>query len=426
MAISYLQDVSDCFADKIGDTGLSRHKFAANLKAIHTARKNIKNYENGSAVPIFESAKEKGDLKLLKQVAQNIRENFSALVILGTGGSTLNPQSLVALRQDVDPDFKIYFVDNIDPFFMDNLFAGVKLKKTAFLAISKSGGTIEVLAQLLLSISKLEEAGVKNIGEHVFIITEPTDNTLTKIGKEIGATILDHSTQIGGRFSTFTNVSLLPALVAGLDVASFRKGAAKVVDDFFANENSYPVEGAALALTAMQAGYSINVFMPYFEALKPFSSWICQIWAESLGKGGNGSTPLKVVGTLDQHSQLQLYLDGPRDKIFNIIGLKNKKSGPVINSRFTALKGLGDVEGKTIGEINIAALGGTAATLAESGRPVRMLTLEKLNEEALGALMMHFALETILVAQVFEINAFDQPAVEAGKILARKMLARKG
>jgi glucose-6-phosphate isomerase len=211
-----------------------------------------------------------------------------------------------------------------------------------------------------------------------------------------------------------------------LDAELFCKGAERVVKDFFAEENSYPISGAALALTAMQSGFSISVFMPYFEALKPFSSWICQIWAESLGKSGNGSTPLKVVGTLDQHSQLQLYLDGPRDKIFNIIAVHGKKFGPIINSRFTAMEGLSDVEGKTIGELNIAALGGTAATLAENSRPIRMFTLDKLGEESLGALMMHFSLETILTAQVLEINAFDQPAVEEGKILARKMLAKKG
>lgn len=421
----YKQDITDCFADKIGGSGLLRDEFSANLKKVISAKSGIKKYQNGAVLPLLAAVKKPENIELLKQVANKIREGFTSLVILGTGGSTLNPQSVVALRQDVNPDFKIYFVDNIDPYFMDNLFSGIDLHKTAFLAISKSGGTIEVVAQLLLAIAKVEDAGINNIGRHFFIITEPTNNNLCKIGEQIGATILNHDIDIGGRFSTFTNVGLLPAIVAGLDADLFCKGASGVVDDFFAGDDNYPLQGAAMALTAMDSGLCISVFMPYFEALKPFSSWICQVWAESLGKNGHGSTPLKVVGTLDQHSQLQLYLDGPKDKIFSIFGVKNKKSGPSINSRFTSLPGLGDVEGKTIAEINMAALGGTAASLAEMGRPVRMFDMNKLNEESLGALMMHFALETILVAQVLNINAFDQPAVEAGKVLSRKMLAKK-
>lgn len=420
----YKQDIENCFADKIGGSGLIRSKFELSCSRAAIARSEISSYQNGKIRPLFARVKHNEDILLLKEIATKIRQDFSALIVLGTGGSTLNPQSIVALKQNLNPDFKIYFADNLDPFFTESLFAGIDINKTAFLATSKSGGTIEVLAHTLLCLSKLESAAIKNIGRQFFIISDPSPSILRDIGKEIGATILDHETDIGGRFSTFTNVGLLPALIAGLDVEAFRKGASCVVENFLENEHSYPLEGAALATTAMQSGLHINVFMPYLEALKPFTTWVCQIWAESLGKGGNGSTPVRATGTLDQHSQLQLYLDGPADKLFNIIGIQNTKIGPVINSRFTKNPEMSYLEGKSFGEVNMAAQSGTAASISAKGRPVRLISLSRLDEEALGALMMHFTLETILTAQMLNINAFDQPAVEDGKILARKILGQ--
>jgi len=425
MAMLYKQDIENCFADKIGGNGIVRLEFEASCTRAISAKNKIKNYQNGKIQALLEMVKGGDDIAALKEIANKIRRDFTALIVLGTGGSTLNPQSLVALKQDLNQDFKIYFADNLDPFFTESLLAGIDINKTAFLATSKSGGTIEVLAHTLLCLSRLESAGINDIGRRFFIISDPLPSILRDIGKEIGATILNHEADIGGRFSTFTNVGLLPALVAGLDVAAFRRGAVAVVDDFLENERSYPLEGAALAISAMNSNLPINVFMPYIEALKPFTTWVCQIWAESLGKDGKGSTPVRAAGTLDQHSQLQLYLDGPADKLFNIIGMENAKIGPVINSRFTKIPSMAYLEGKYFGEVNMAAQSGTAASISSNGRPVRIISLKKLDEEALGSLMMHFTLETILTAQMLEINAFDQPAVEEGKALARKILGQK-
>ncbi len=421
----YKQNIDDCFADKIGGSGLIRKDFNACVEKVVAAKNSLQAYQNGRILPLFKRVTENDDIASLQEIADKIRHDFTTLIVLGTGGSTLNPQSMVALRQELNPAFKIYFADNIDPFFTEQLFAGINLHKTAFLATSKSGGTVEVLAHALLSLSKMEQAGIKNPGKHFFIITDSASSVLRNIGTEIGATILDHESDIGGRFSTFTKVGLLPALVAGLNAKLFRTGAAQVVTNFMENSNNYPTQGAALALTAMDAKLGITVFMPYLEALKPFTTWVCQIWAESLGKNGKGSTPIRAAGTLDQHSQLQLYLDGPADKLFNIIGIEDTKIGPIINSHFTDNPGASYLEGKFFGEVNMAAQVGTAITIANKGRPVRNISLTKLDEESLGALMMHFTIETILVAQALDINAFDQPAVEDGKILARKILRHK-
>jgi len=421
----YKQDIANCFANKIGGNGILRSEFDSARARSLSAKTELKTYQNGRILPLLKRVVENDDVDSLKEVAEKIRRDFECLIVLGTGGSTLNPQTIVALKRELNHDFKIYFADNLDPLFIEILLSGIDITKTAFLATSKSGGTIEVLAHTLLCISKLEELGIKDLGRRFFIISDPIPSVLRSIGEEIGATILEHESDIGGRFSTFTKVGLLPALVAGLDVNSFRHGAASVVDDFLKNDNSYPLEGAALAIAAMNSKLPINVFMPYIEALKPFTTWVCQIWAESLGKNGKGSTPVRAAGTLDQHSQLQLYLDGPADKLFNIIGMEDAKIGPIINSRFTKIPEISYLQGKYFGEVNMAAQSGTAASISRNGRPVRIISMKKLDEESLGALMMHFTLETILTAQMLEINAFDQPAVEEGKILARKILGQK-
>jgi glucose-6-phosphate isomerase len=418
----YTQDLENCFADNIGGSAIWRENFDTACKLAISAKKMLDSYQHGKLLPILKRVVENDDIAILQEVAEKIRRDFECLIVLGTGGSTLNPQSIVALKQKLNHDFKIYFADNLDPIFTEILLAGIDIHKTAFLATSKSGGTIEVLAHTLIFITKLEEAGIKDLGRRFFIISDSNQSVLRKIGQEIGATILEHEADIGGRFSTFTKVSLLPALVAKLDVNAFRQGAAGVVNNFLQNDLSYPLEGAALAITAMNANLPINVFMPYIEALKPFTTWVCQIWAESLGKDGKGSTPVRASGTLDQHSQLQLYIAGPADKLFNIIGMENAKIGPIINSRFAKIPEIAYLQDKYFGDVNMAAQQGTAASISKNGRPVRLISLKKLDEESLGALMMHFTLETILAAQMLQINAFDQPAVEEGKILARKIL----
>lgn len=419
----YKQDIQSCFSDRIGKGGLSLDLFSSVLDEIKLAASNIKTYQNGRILPLVNIVKREDDLEEIENLAKKIRKDFHNLVVLGTGGSSLNPQSIVALRRQLNPDFKIFFAYNTDPFFAEELYNSLDITKTAFLITSKSGNTVEVLAHTLFSISRVKEAGIKDIGKRFFIISDPLENALRNIGTQIGATILNHELNIGGRFSTFTNVGLFPALIAGLNARLFRQGAAKVVDNFFSSENSYPIEGATLSVTAMKSGLPMTVFMPYIESLNPVATWICQVWAESLGKEGKGSTPIRATGTLDQHSQLQLYLDGPADKLLNIIGIKNIKTGPLISNNIIENLNIPYLDNKTFGEVNNAAQTGTIMTIGKKGRPVRLLTLNDLNEESLGALMMHFTLETILIAQWFGINAFDQPAVEDGKILARKILS---
>ncbi len=363
------------------------------------------------------------DIPLMQQVAAQIRDHYSDLVILGTGGSALNGQALTSLAQAASP--RLHFVDNVDPHTISQLFATLDLPHTAFLAISKSGKTVETLSQMLIAIDALgQRVGSGALGRQFYVITDPQDNPIRRLGAAIGATLLEHEPHIGGRFAAFTNVALLPALVSGLDAAAFRAGAEAVVRaHLYPHTHPEAAKGAALAIALAKQGCAISVMMPYVDRLSHFASWYRQMWAESLGKNGQGTTPVKAMGTIDQHSQLQLYLDGPRNKMVTFITLDTKGKGPVVPA-ISSDSAFAYITGKTLGDIIAAEQQATEDTLVESGCPVRSFQLPRLDEETMGALLMHFMLETIIAAELLGINAYDQPAVEAGKIRTRELLVR--
>jgi glucose-6-phosphate isomerase len=239
--------------------------------------------------------------------------------------------------------------------------------------------------------------------------------------------LLDHDPHVGGRFSVLTNVGLVPAVVAGLDVAAVRAGAAAALAPVLAGKAPADVPacvGAALAVTlAERNGKTISVLMAYADRLERFARWYVQLWAESLGKDGKGTTPIGALGPVDQHSQLQLYIAGPRDKLFTIVTASPAGRGPHMSADLSKLSGEPDFSGKTIGDLVAAQGRATAETLARNGCPVRTIHLERVDERHLGELLMHFMLETIIAAHLLGVDPFDQPAVEEGKMLAKKYLA---
>ncbi len=180
--------------------------------------------------------------------------------------------------------------------------------------------------------------------------------------------------------------------------------------------------GAALAVALSESKKSISVLMAYCDRLERFTHWYVQLWAESLGKDGKGTTPLAALGPVDQHSQVQLFIAGPRDKLFTVVTVDAAGQGPRMDGELAKLAGEPGFAGKTIGDLVAAEGRATAETLAKNGCPVRTLHLPRLDEAALGELLMHFMLETIIAAHLFGIDAFDQPAVEEGKVLAKKYL----
>ena len=188
-----------------------------------------------------------------------------------------------------------------------------------------------------------------------------------------------------------------------------------------------PAVGAALAVGfARHRGVNMSVVFPYIDRLASFGLWYRQLWAESIGKDGKGTTPLRAMGTVDQHSQLQLYLDGPKDKIYTIVMGAPADQGPVIDTALFDDPALSPLRGRRMGDLLDACQRATAETLVAKGRPVRVMRLPRVDERAMGALMMHFMLETVIAAHLFGVDPFDQPAVEQGKVLARRYMEERG
>jgi len=207
-----------------------------------------------------------------------------------------------------------------------------------------------------------------------------------------------------------------------------RKGAAIALSSVLAGNSPAEVPaalGAALNIALGAQGKTIAVLMAYADRLERFSHWYVQLWAESLGKDGKGTTPLGALGPVDQHSQLQLFIAGPRDKLFTVITAPAPGTGPRFDAEQAKIAGEGELAGKTIGDLVAAQGRATADTLARNGCPVRTMHLDRLDETSLGALLMHFMLETIIAAHLLGVDAFDQPAVEEGKVLAKQYLAGK-
>jgi glucose-6-phosphate isomerase len=261
-------------------------------------------------------------------------------------------------------------------------------------------------------------------------VTEPRDNPLRMLSMRLKTPILDHDPGIGGRYSVLSNVGLLPAMLVGLDVAALRAGAGETLDaalNVGDPRDSAPALGAAIAV-GLSEKHDINttVILPYVDRLAHFGLWFRQLWAESLGKDGKGTTPIRAMGTVDQHSQLQLYLAGPADKMFTVVTSDMAGKGPVVSPDLASDPSLAYLTGKHMGDLMDAEQRATEQAFIRNGRPTRRFHITRLDEKTLGGLLMHFMLETIIAADLFGVNAFDQPAVEEGKVIARQYLGEMG
>jgi glucose-6-phosphate isomerase len=328
---------------------------------------------------------------------------------------------------------RIHFMDNLDPLSFALLLARLPLATSRFVAISKSGGTGETLMQTAAALAACKALNIR-VADTFLGLSEPAKpgkrNGLRDLLEPEGVPFLDHDTGVGGRFSALTNVGLLPAAILGLDIVALREGAAAALEPILAGQPAHEVPaalGAALSIAlAEEKGKTISAVIAYADRLEKFAKWYVQLWAESLGKDGKGTTPIGALGPVDQHSQLQLFIAGPRDKLFTVITTGVAGKGPAIDPALAKRCGEPGFGGRTIGDLVAAQGRATAETLAKNGLPVRTLHIETIDEASLGALMMHFMLETIIAAHLLGVDAFDQPAVEEGKILAKQYLAGQG
>ncbi len=423
----------------VGQGGIPDSAFEQALADLAPALARLKAQADDGSLPLLGLPAETADLGPVEAAAARLKDGASDILVLGTGGSSLGGQTLAQLADygiaglsRFAPEPRVHFIDNLDPDTYQRLLSKLPLEKTKFVAISKSGGTGETLLQSISVITAMRAAGLSEvqIGERFQGLSEPAIagklHPLRALLEPLGVPFLEHHTGVGGRYSVLTNCGLLPAAVLGLDIKALRAGAARALAPVLAGESVRETPaalGAALHLAAMRSGKGIAVLMPYADKLSLLTRWWVQLWAESLGKDGQGTQPVSALGPVDQHSQQQLYLAGPKDKFFTVITVGAKGKGPAIDASLAGKIGQQDFAGKTIGDL-VAAQGiAMIDTFARNGCAVRRFHLDAIDETIHGEVLMHFMLETILTGYAMGIDPFDQPAVEEAKLLAKRYLA---
>lgn len=435
------QSVEGCLESKIGPLGLPQASLDKNLKTLEPRLASLRKAHAEGTLPLLRVPEWRDDVEDARAALKKLSHGARTLVFFGTGGSSLGGQTLAQLggwgipgddKHGSEERPRTRFYDNLDARTLELSLAGLDLKTARFIVISKSGGTPETLVQITATIEAVRKAGLEaRIPELFLAVTEPAakgkSNGLRALCEHFSIPVLDHDPNIGGRFSGLTNVGLLPALARGLDVVALREGAQGVIDALlYAKTTSAfaPAIGAAMAIgLAEERGVRANVMLPYSDRLSRFAAWYVQLWGESLGKDGEGTTPVAALGPVDQHSQLQLYLDGAPQHFITVIREDCAGRGPSVPPDLAKLAGADYLASHAAGDLVAAQQRAIPEALIAAGRPVRTIDLEVLDERALGALMMHFMMETILAAHLLGVDPFDQPAVESGKVLTRRYLA---
>jgi glucose-6-phosphate isomerase len=435
------QSVEGCLEAKIGRAGLPQASLDANLAKLEPRLASLREAYANSTLPLLKVPEWRDDIAPAREALRRLTEGARTLIFFGTGGSSLGGQTLAQLGGwGIPGDDKhgsaerprTRFYDNLDARTLESALSGLDFATARFVVISKSGGTPETLVQAIAAIDVVRKAGLaKRIPELFLAVTEPkvegAHNGLRALCESFGIPALDHDPHIGGRFAGLTNVGLLPALARGLDVEALREGARSVVASMLEAKRAAdfdPAIGAAITIgLAKERGVRACVMLPYADRLARFAAWYAQLWGESLGKKGEGTTPVAALGPVDQHSQLQLYLDGTPQHLVTVIREACEGRGPRLAPDLAKLAGAGYLAGHAPGDLVAAQQRAIPEALLAHGRPVRTIDLEVLDERALGALMMHFMLETILAAHLLGVDPFDQPAVESGKMLTRRYLA---
>ena len=373
------------------------------------------------------------------RVAEEIRASGATdFIHVGIGGSALGPMALHkalnhpyydALPGGARRGPRLHFAENTDPAALSAILDVADTDGTWVNVVTKSGSTAETMANFLVIRGVLVDTlGGFGFQGRTIATTDPEEGFLKQIADREDLRVLPIPPDVGGRFSVLTPVGLLPAAVTGLDVGALLAGAAQCVDEVNEQGAEHPaVEGAAMHyLMDTARGRNVRVMMTYADALERLAAWFVQLWAESLGKDGKGSTPHGAVGTTDQHSQVQLYMQGPQDKVIEIVEVEYHPRDLAIPEAYEDLEGVGYLGGHTMAELLNVECDATRRALTEAGRPNCTIRLGELNEENLGYLFQALEVQTTIAGSLYGVNAFDQPGVEAGKEITYKRMGRPG
>ena len=434
-------DYSNMIGDQAG--GISEADWSAAAASFTTAFAGLAALRQNGTVGFADVVSDASLCEQSVNYASLVEGQFEDVVVLGIGGSALGP---IALRTALRPNAwnmltpearggkpRLQVLDNVDPETIAAMLDRLDLSRTLFIVTSKSGGTAETMSQFLIVHQRVVDASLKP-SEHFVFVTDPAQGALRPLAARLGLPALDIPPSVGGRFSVLTPVGTLPAALIGIDVAELLRGAEEMVarcasDDLM--KNPAGIYGTLQWLADTKYGKSINVFMPYSDPLRDFAAWFVQLWAESLGKhlpdgSSVGQTPLAALGATDQHSQVQLFMEGPKNKVVSFVAIEERGADVTIPHGFDDVKELGYLGGHSLGELIGIEQRATAGALAKRGRPNLTIHLDKVDACHVGGLMMLLELATAYAGQLYGIDAFNQPGVELGKAFAYAQLGRPG
>ena len=437
-------DINNMMTERLGDGfGISAsqiHNLAEQAKAAQLAVN--KNRGNNALMLGWTELPYNQEQVLLQieEAAKHVRDTFETFVVLGIGGSALGPIAVQAalnhlrwneLEHRNGPKF--YVEDNIDPERIASLLDVIDVTKTCFNVITKSGATAETMSQYLIISDLLKQKVGEGWQKHIIATTDKENGNLIKIGKAEGFRMFVIPDGVGGRFSEFSPVGLLPAAVCGIDIRAMLQGAAAMdvrcqSSDVWANPAL--LEAVLQYIATEEKGANVQVVMPYADSLKYMADWFCQLWAESLGKNITrkgetvhyGQTPTKALGVTDQHSQLQLYAEGPFDKVVSFLKVEKFRTEFEIAHGCEEFPNVAFLGGKTLNQLLDAELKGTEFALFQAKRLNQTIILPEVNAHTIGQLLYFFELATAYMGELLDIDAFNQPGVENSKIASFAVL----
>jgi glucose-6-phosphate isomerase len=436
------------FQDRLdGLHGLPRARLAELAARFGEVQAEVRRRRRAGEYGFYKLVDQGETVRRISAFAEGLGQAHDHVLVLGIGGSALGTKALLnALRRpawnELDDEGRDFFprltvLENVDPTSVEAALRRIDPRRVLVNVISKSGGTAETMAQYLVVRQWLEDALGGAATRHVVFTTDPTRGALRELATREGIATLEVPPDVGGRFSVLSPVGLLPAALVGIDVDALLSGARAAIQAAEADElarNPAALHAALHWAADADLDARIDVLMPYTDRLREFAEWYRQLWAESLGKrvsrGGEvvhrGPTPVGAVGATDQHSQVQLFMEGPYDKVITFVVVDDLGEDLQIPPRPDLPADLAYLPGHSLGGLLRAEYEATSAALAQMGRMSCTLRLPELGPAAVGEAIMFLQVATGYAGVWYGVDPFDQPGVELGKKLTFGAMGRPG
>ena len=435
-------DYQNMMSSALNGRGITEEALKDYAERFRTVHQDVEGQRKRGEIGFFKLTEPGDVLRDILGFAEGIGQAFDTVVVLGIGGSALGT---LALQQallkphwneltDDQRDYfpRLYVLDNVDPSTIGPLLDRLDLRRTLFNVVSKSGTTAETMAQFLIVYERLRAAFGEDeeaYRSHLLFTTDPEKGVLRELARTENIPTLPIPSDVGGRFSVLSAVGLLPAALVGIDVQALLAGAQAMVERCAGDDVARNPAGAFACLqhaadTRLKA--PIHVMLAYSDRLYLTADWFRQLWAESLGKDDRGPTPIKALGATDQHSQVQLYMEGPFDKTVTMLAIGERGADVAIPKQYQDVDALAYLGGHTLGELLDAERRATAQALAQRGRMNMTIELPKLDAHAMGQIFMMLQIATAYAGALYQVNPYDQPGVELGKELTYGFFGRVG